>query len=286
MHPLLNPKTKLQVKKFLDKPAHALGLEGAEGTGKYFLAQHLCTMLLGAKSSENHPYAMLIDSADLSDSGIEKIREVKKFLQLKVPGDKTIKRCVMLGSIEKLSSSAQNALLKTLEEPPDDTVIIVTANNKHNLLPTTVSRLQWIRVLPIDKAVLIDKFSDSYDKANIERAYYLSEGNIGLFYEILKNETKHTSVSAITEAKTLLNSSKLQRMSVIDKISKSDDLSIESLLDALHKIFHAAIRAEIDKQGTAKPNLLKKLEAINTAKSSLRYNANNKLLLTNLFYQL
>jgi DNA polymerase-3 subunit delta' len=45
---------------------------------------------------------------------------------------------------ELLSTAAQNALLKTLEEPPDDTYIILLSTARDRLLPTTLSRCQSV----------------------------------------------------------------------------------------------------------------------------------------------
>lgn len=58
--------------------------------------------------------------------------------------------------------SAQNALLKTLEEPPEKTTIILTVENQEKLLPTIISRCNLIRINNTNELeILIDrKFLD------------------------------------------------------------------------------------------------------------------------------
>ncbi len=50
---------------------------------------------------------------------------------------------------ELLSIQAQNALLKTLEEPPEDTYIILLSTAKDRMLPTTISRCQSVALAPL-----------------------------------------------------------------------------------------------------------------------------------------
>jgi len=76
--------------------------------------------------------------------GIEQIRDLEKRLVLK-PYRAKIKVVVIDGA-EKLTLPAQNALLKTLEEPPENSLIILTSERKDLLLPTIVSRCQVFRL--------------------------------------------------------------------------------------------------------------------------------------------
>ena len=48
--------------------------------------------------------------------------------------------CILINNAQDLSTGAQNALLKTLEEPPEYVRIILSSNRADNLLPTIKSR--------------------------------------------------------------------------------------------------------------------------------------------------
>ncbi|MGB9911048.1 MAG: hypothetical protein ACPLKP_00340 [Microgenomates group bacterium] len=75
---------------------------------------------------------------------IETIREIKKWLTLKPYFGKG--KVVIIQNGEKLTLPAQNALLKTLEEPPSNTLIIITTQMPELILPTILSRCQIIRI--------------------------------------------------------------------------------------------------------------------------------------------
>ena len=79
---------------------------------------------------------------------IEQIRQLKKNLQLKPYLLKF--KVAVINQAEKLTTEAQNALLKTLEEPPENSILILTTGNMELILPTITSRCQIVR-LPFQK---------------------------------------------------------------------------------------------------------------------------------------
>jgi len=74
--------------------------------------------------------------------GIEDIKQMQKKLFLKPIKSKT--KAVILEDSHFLTTEAQNALLKVLEEPPEHTIIILSTNSKEVLLPTILSRCKII----------------------------------------------------------------------------------------------------------------------------------------------
>ena len=77
---------------------------------------------------------------------IEEIREVKNQAALKPYEGKW--KVFIFADAEKLTVEAQNALLKSLEEPPAHTVFVLLADNKENLLETLRSRAFEVRCRP------------------------------------------------------------------------------------------------------------------------------------------
>ncbi|MDK2945682.1 hypothetical protein [Geotoga petraea] len=96
---------------------------------------------------------------------IDQIREIHEFLKYK-PNYSNIK-IVVINEIDKLNESAENSLLKILEEPPTFALIITHTNSWNNLLPTTRSRLTRFDI-PI-KNLEFEKFNS------------IKENNIKLF---------------------------------------------------------------------------------------------------------
>src|SRR5579871_3479565 len=140
---LLNSVTKEQIDNFITKPSHALLIIGPGGAGEYALGRMVSARLLDVDEDRlnNQPFFMEISTADDKQSiAIETVRETIKWLSLKVPSPKAINRVVLIENASDMTAEAQNALLKSLEEPPMGTVFVLTAPSERNLLPTIASR--------------------------------------------------------------------------------------------------------------------------------------------------
>jgi len=75
---------------------------------------------------------------NMQSIGIEDVKQMQKKVFLKPL--KSTNKVVVLEDAQLLTTEAQNALLKVLEEPPANTFIILTADTKEGLLPTIISR--------------------------------------------------------------------------------------------------------------------------------------------------
>lgn len=85
--------------------------------------------------------------------GIDSIKDLHKKIFLKPVNSAT--KAVILEDAHLLTTEAQNALLKVLEEPPDHTIIILSVDSKESLLPTILSRCKLIE-LETESLVLTD----------------------------------------------------------------------------------------------------------------------------------
>ena len=225
---ILHPKTKIQIEPLISKKSsQAIGIVGRKGSGRGFLAKYIASKMLNLDSTENYPYILNLDGSD-KDTGIEQIREIRKFLSLKVPSSNLINRIIIIESIELLSVSAQNALLKTIEEPPAETAIIITSATKSKVLPTIVSRVQWISALPATVETLIKNFESRLSPEEAAKLFKISEGNIADFYRLANAETDtDSSIIAINEAKRLLGLSRFERIASVDGLIKQDSFTLQ-----------------------------------------------------------
>ncbi len=89
--------------------------------------------------------------------GIEQARKIKEHFSLKPFQAKG--RAVVLEDASNLTIEAQNALLKTLEEPPKEAFLILGASSDTKFLPTILSRCQIITFQPLK---LEDKLEKDY----------------------------------------------------------------------------------------------------------------------------
>lgn len=280
---VLHPHTKKQIDGIVIRPTHGILLSGPEGSGKHFVARHLASRLLEKEFEkfENYPYYRLV-SPEKGSISIDQIRELQKFLQLKTTGTAAFRRAVIIHDAHTMTTEAQNALLKSLEEPPADTVIILTAPQTLQLKETIYSRVQKIPILPPQKKQLLEAFAEEASEAEMTKAYMMSGGYAGLFSALLRDEDHHLA-QAIQQAKSLLTSSAYLRLLRVDELSK-DKTTLPSLLQALKIIATTALEQAAVKGDTAQAG---KWHAVLTssyrAEASLRHNPNGKLLLTDLF---
>lgn len=90
-------------------------------------------------------------------------------------------KIMVVWNIDKMNTQASNTILKILEEPYPNTVFIFTTENKENILPTILSRVQQINIGPIDNDIIEQELRilhPEYSEEEIKKDAFLSEGNI------------------------------------------------------------------------------------------------------------
>ncbi len=99
---------------------------------------------------------------------ILQIRELRLALSKSLTTGK--RRTVIISEADLMNKSAQNAFLKTLEEPHANTIIILTSSNPHRLYPTILSRCQEVRFDVLSNEdisdALVERDEISRDEAN------------------------------------------------------------------------------------------------------------------------
>ena len=133
--------------------SHAVLIEGEKGTGRKELALWLAKAILCKDEnrpcgncpvcrkiqSKNHPDVEIFgESGGARSFHIDEVRSIKESLWL-APNESEQKVYILL-NIENMTQEAQNALLKSLEEPPSHARFILTCDNRRSLLDTIISR--------------------------------------------------------------------------------------------------------------------------------------------------
>ena len=104
---------------------------------------------------DNHPDRLSIGILkNKKNIGILQIRKLVEFLSTKPYSSKN--KVVVISQAEKMSTQAQNALLKILEEPPFYAIIILSAKTEQSMLPTVLSRCRKISADKSGNEVFID----------------------------------------------------------------------------------------------------------------------------------
>lgn len=97
--------------------------------------KEIWNLLQISQITQNNPDLFILEDEKI---GIAQIKQVKTHLSTK-PFGQTPKSVVIFNG-NNISLDAQNALLKTLEEPPGDAVILIGVDSETKLLPTVLSR--------------------------------------------------------------------------------------------------------------------------------------------------
>ncbi len=165
MKVVLHPLAEAQVAGFITNPAASLLVYGTPGVGRRTVAKEIARQLNCTGCSDtscrschmavsgNHPNITLLEPDSKGKIGIEPVHELQHDLRYR-QYEKNGRRVVIIASADTLTLPAQNALLKTLEEPPSDTTIILTATSPTALLPTVVSRCRHIFLPPVADAAI------------------------------------------------------------------------------------------------------------------------------------
>lgn len=129
--------------------------------------------------SRNHPDIFLVSPEKAGASiGIDKIRAVIKNVGLKPYEART--KVYIIDDSSSMTQEAQNAFLKTLEEPPSDSVLIFISDKQGGLLPTIESRSQVVKFFPIDADTVKEILKNNYklDDAKAQMLSRISAGSI------------------------------------------------------------------------------------------------------------
>lgn len=154
-----------------DKVSHAYILNGERGAGKKMLANLFAATLLCEKGgpdpcnechscrqaeSGNHPDIIKVTHEKPNSISVDDIREqVNNTIMIK-PYQGPYK-VYIIPQADMMTTQAQNALLKTIEEPPEYAVIMLLTENADTLLPTINSRCVMLKLRNI-KDTLIKKY--------------------------------------------------------------------------------------------------------------------------------
>lgn len=275
---LLNPQTAEALEMLVKRPSHAVLISGPAGAGKLTAARRLSAYLLGIDEIklEHQAHFMHVKKAeDKKDITIEQIRNVIRELGLRIPGKAGLKRVILIENAELMSLPAQNALLKSLEEPSAYSVFILTAGNKSGLLPTITSRTTNIVMRPVNLDAAQKQFKDS--PADVAAAWNLSRGLPGLMGRLLSQESSELK-AAVDSAKDLLAMPAYQRTVILDKIAR-DKAELDGLLDALSRIIQALYKSAAAKNELTKLQALTKAMAlVISAQTALSANAAPRLV--------
>lgn len=188
----------------LNRISHAYIFSGEAGSGKRLLADAFAAAILCEAgqidacmecasckkvTSGNHPDLIHVTHEKPNTISVDEIRvQVNRIVAVKPYSGRY--KVYIISEAHKMSIQAQNALLKTIEEPPEYAVIILLTSNEQELLPTIASRCVNLRLRPVRQELvqkyLMDNFQIPDYKAKVCASF--AQGNIGKAVRIATSE--------------------------------------------------------------------------------------------------
>lgn len=215
----------------------------------------------------NHPEVVVKGFEKDSKLGVEDIKDIQEKMQYKPMS--LPKQIAIIFNSEKMTTEAQNAMLKTLEEHSENCEYFLIINNEQNLLSTIQSRCQKIYT---------ETFLSSSDSNEI----------------FTKPNTTPDENENLFDIELFISSDLTTQFNKIEEIienEKEDGESIQIFLESLAKYYRNILNNLItsnnsNSDNTYKKDLINIIQAINTAKIRLEANTSKKLLLENLILQI
>ncbi len=224
-----------------DQVSHAYILNGERGAGKKLLANLFAVSLQCEKGgpdpcnnchscrqaeSGNHPDIIRVTHEKPNSISVDDIREqVNNTIMIK-PYQSPYK-VYIIDHADMMTPQAQNALLKTIEEPPQYAVIMLLVENAEILLPTINSRCVMLRLRYI-KDVLIKKYLmenlkvPDY-KADLCTAF--AQGNMG--HAIMLANSEHFNEIREEAVQMLRNIHEMELSEIIETVNRITVYKVE-----------------------------------------------------------
>ena len=198
----------IKKRKLNNSFSHANLIVGDDGIGKSVIAKYLSNNIIKLKDN--------VESVDIvryypssSSFGVDDVRKIIDEVNKKpYEGDKKV---LILYKCDKMTTQAQNALLKTIEDPPIGVYLILLSESLETILDTIQSRCQVYKLTPLSKEDILEyiqinfpdvKYNDRYAALafstgipgkvdrfiNDEKLKELRNTCVELFLDILKRE--------------------------------------------------------------------------------------------------
>lgn len=233
--------THLKSAMKLGKVSHAYILSGEKGCGKKLLADVFAETLQCEKGgtepcgschscvqaqSGNHPDIIHLMHEKPNSISVDDVRtQIVNDVLIKPYSGKY--KIYIVPDAEKMTAAAQNALLKTIEEPPAYAVILLLANNASALLPTILSRCVMLSLKPVVddkvKQYLMEHVQVPDYEADVCVAF--AQGNIGKAVQLATsdsfNEIKNSALHL------LKNVSKMEINDIIATVKSVSEFKID-----------------------------------------------------------
>lgn len=298
---------------------HAYIFDGIKGVGKLTIAKafaktlncekgglEACGMCQSCKTfDENNNPDIIYITHQKKDITVSDIRDqIVKNITLKPYRNKY--KIFIIPEADKMNILAQNAFLKTLEEPPEYGIFLLLCENYNKFLVTILSRCIMFKLHPIPynlvESYLVKNMGITSEQAHLYSTY--SQGSIGKAIELINSdEFRDIRDTAIDTALKTEDADMIELYKIIDLL-KDQKPVLDQILEIMYLIYRDALIfkqtgsqdkiIQKDKLAQTKTiaekatiyQLINRCDAINDIRNKLNRNGNTQMLLETLFFKI
>lgn len=270
-----NQNQVLELSKIIKNKSinHAYLFCGESGIGKFLYAKEFAKSILCYSPTDtycgqceacikfnNSPDFVVVEP----EEGIIKVDAIRTLSEnIMLKPTLSTKRCFIIRDADLMNDSAQNALLKILEEPPEYAVIILTAQNKNKVIGTIRSRCTIMDFKPLTD----DELKTIFNTKDVsDELLFYSNGSAGRLEALLSKDY----INLVLKFEKALNIADLIEMnSAFSDIKKIK--TIKEDIDDILDLLIIKLGKSIDEDSLKKA---KQIEIIENTRNNLLRNAN------------
>ena len=285
-----NEQIKKELKKSIleNKVSHSYMFVGIEGIGKQMIAKAFAQMILCTSEQEkgcqqcksciefmshNHPDFLYLEP-DGNSIKIEQIRYLQRKIQEKpiISNEKVY----VINDADKMTTEAQNCLLKTLEEPPEYGTIILIGSNENAFLNTIKSRCMKITFQPIENEDIKQYMEKTYGMTDISQNMLEAfQGSIRKAILLKDKKEQYEMIESMVEK---LNKTDMTELMILGEPLYQSKDEIMNILDYINIIL-----LRLAKENT---QYAKCIDIIENTKKRLNQNANYDMCIDNMIFNM
>jgi len=241
MFELSSLKGNSQIKTVLEtgKALQSIVIEGEKGSGRHTLAELLVNAFVCSDKEKNpcgkcpacKKYAAGSHLDIIRFSGSVSVKELRdEYISdvIRFPSEGG-KKVYVIDSADDLRNECQNALLKSIEEPPTFVIFILICNSAKNLLPTIRSRCTVFTMTPLSDGVIREELLSKYPQAEestLKKATALSKGFIGKAFSEYEKLTSGEYAETETFIKAFAKQDYTGMLSVLEARRSREELKL------------------------------------------------------------
>lgn len=288
------------------KFAHAHLFFGEDGIGKSVIAEYLGKIILGGDLNREYIDLTKCDLLKNAKSiGVNQVRElIEEIYKKPYEGENKV---IIVYNVHKMTEQAQNAFLKTIEEPPNGVYIFLLCENVVNILDTIKSRCQIHKLEPLTSNKVEKYLQREYKditKEQMSLAVAYSNGIPGKADKLLNdknfNELRNSVVEFLVNVKNMDKTEVLTYEKIFNKnVNDRNDL-FQCFLSLLRDVIvykevrNKELLINIDKfneieqlcGGFSFKQLNDIICVVSTAMNNLQYNLNPLLVFSDMLLKI